>query len=80
MYDIIAICASGTARCGAPRTEIIALSISRSAGEASSIPAAMCRTFSLTRRVPYRTAPLAIVAARLPPVPIKLKGVTRVSP
>ena len=39
------------------------------------MPAAICSTDSFTFRVPYKTAPLAIVADRLPPVPIRLNGV-----
>ena len=40
----------------------------------------MARTFSLTLRAFMSAAPLAQVAARLPPVPTTLKGVSRVSP
>jgi len=57
-----------------------ASTISRSLGEISSMLAAIASTFCLTSRVACSAAPLAIVAAREPPVPISKNGVICVSP
>ena len=71
----MAIWARGMAFCGTPLGRDTPSTISRSAGLISSSSPAMASTFSLTFRVVTSTAPLAQVAARLPPVPMRLKGV-----
>ena len=72
--------ASGTAAVGVPFTEMTLSRISRSSGLASMISAARARILARSAREPCSTEPLAMVAARLPPVPIMATGVMSVSP
>ena len=69
-----------TARVGVPRTRIELSTISRSDSFASSWCAAMRSAWSFTSRVAPTAAPVAIVAAREPPVEIVLNGVAPESP
>ena len=68
------------ARSGEPRTATTPSTMSRSDGLASSRSATTASTCSRTVRAAPIAAPLASVAARLPPVDTMLNGVSRVSP